>query len=414
MKYAILFQGQGQYSLSYVRNLYKKSKIVQGIFERANQILDSSLSQVLMKIDDVENLDTDYAQVMILVMEYACYQFFVNDFKEQPSFLAGHSLGEITALTVAGVISFEDAVKLVSFRGRLMKNGRGEESEGMLAVRDVSYENLVSMCREVEMNTKQCIVCANYNSTNQIILSGHREALMILKNKLPSKSSKFLAVNRAFHSPLMQGIVNEFNEYIKQIEFNEIKIPVVSSVTALPYIASWSIAGILTSQLTSSVVWKNVMEYLENQGVSYFAQITDSRLFQTIDKSLDRNHIWLKPEQLCNGEIYDFNSLYPKSSSNESSHGLIIGEILTHMIAYPWEEGVSKEDIFYAQNNYNRIKECFIHCQDDKKEFSEKEITEFFIILRKVLENKNLQNEKVDTIIYRILNKYGLKGIKLK
>lgn len=412
MKYAVLFQGQGKYDLHYVQELYKKSNIVKRIIDKANNMLDYSLIAQIMNENGTDKYDTDYAQMIIFVSEYACYKYFEENFPQKPAYYAGHSLGEITALTAAGAISFEDAVRVVALRGKLMKNSLGEKPEGMMAIRDVPYERLNQLCKQIEVESGNCIVCANYNSANQIVLSGHKEGLDTIKRELPENTCKYLEVTHAFHSPLMAGVKDEFNTFLKQLQFFQLNVPVVSSVTACPYVASWSIPEILTTQLTANVIWKSVIDYLEERGCIYFMQVTDSKLFKLMDNSLNKNHLWIEPEQLYGNVIFDFNSLYTKASDNSFVQGMIVGDILSIMIAFPWNSMATKEQVEWARKEYTCIQANYIKYHDEDIEISENELFEYISVLEKILDLKNLQGESKEIIIKNLLGKYGLKGKK--
>lgn len=265
-------------------------------------------------------------------------------------------------------------------------------------------------CKKIENDTDNCVVCANYNSANQIVLSGYKEALDIIKHDLPENTCKMLEVTHAFHSPLMKEITGEFNAFVKQIEFKQPTIPVVSSVTAYPYVASWSIPEMLTTQLTSNVQWKSVIDYLEKRGCVYFVQVTDSPLFKTMDNSLSKNHVWITPEKLNSKDRFDFNSLYAKSADNSFTQVMIVGDILFTMIAFPWNLQATEEEIMWAKKEYDRIQKNYIKCCDDNIEVSKKELSEYISVLNKVLDLKELQDEDKNTIISGILRKYGLEG----
>lgn len=421
MRYALLFQGQGKYKTRYAHSLYEKSQIVKRIFQEAEDILGTKVGELLFQVNDFGDLDTQQAQVMIFLTEYSIYKHFQEQYSIQPTIVAGHSLGEITALTVAQAIDFEDAIKLVNQRGRLMQTYRGSRLQGMMAVSNVSSEVIEHICKQVDESDKECVVCANYNSKDQIVISGYMDSLEKVQEKLSDYKTHFLKVKGAFHSPLMEDSARELKSYIDaNVLFSPLKIPVISSSTSQLYPGSYAIPFMLSNQLIRPVLWSQVIDNIEKEGVAIFAQVTDSKLFMSLNRSLVFNHIWTSLEGICNDldvtdeeqkEIYDYSKLYHSRQKLFCNQIPIIGEVLTYFVAFPWKQNCAKKLIEDAKVQYKRIMEVYLNLLQEQKESNLQQIQEYIKILTNVLQSKDTGELTVHSIVNSILNKYGLAGL---
>jgi [acyl-carrier-protein] S-malonyltransferase len=212
---------------------------------------------------------TDVAQPAIYVTSVACWRGLLERGVLDESSLAataGLSLGEYTALHLAGVFSFEDGLKLVTERGDLMQKAAEASEGGMVALTRATEEQAETICNEARENG--VLVCANFNAPGQIVLSGAREACeraLVVAEKLGLRATP-LAVAGAFHSPLMQPAADRMGEILETVEFHAPRVPVVSNVTALPHNPEKPalIRKILVDQIVSSVKWNQSCDWLVN------------------------------------------------------------------------------------------------------------------------------------------------------
>ncbi len=243
----------------------------RAIFEQADAVLGTPLTTLCFTGPENVLTDTFNAQPALLTHSIATLRVLQTlQHDETPAFVAGHSLGEYSALVAADVMEFADALKLVRERGRLMKQA-GEKTPGaMAAVIGIDDTALEAACREAGAQI------ANYNAPGQIVISGAKDALeraVALAKERGAKRAIPLAVSIASHSPLMEEAAREFANAVAQTPMQAPKLPVISNVTALPLNDVTAIRHELVAQLTSSVQWTKSIEYILAQGTTQFIEV---------------------------------------------------------------------------------------------------------------------------------------------
>jgi malonyl CoA-acyl carrier protein transacylase len=269
---AFVFPGQGAHYMGMGHQLYESFGVIKEWMDRAAAVAEFDLLDLLFH-DKEENLQkTRWQQPALFTMECAMAQYLIS-LGLNPAALAGHSLGELTALCIAGVYSMEDGFRIVNMRARCMDKAAGMNIDpGVMAAVDAPMEILKEM-----MQGQENIHIGNINSPNQIILSGSTETVKNLGKKLKEKGYRFtlLRVSMAFHSPVMRVIHDELDAYIASIPFHSPKIPVISNTTMTPYPSDpGNIRQILMAHLESTVHWKNNVQTLwDDYGIRHFVEI---------------------------------------------------------------------------------------------------------------------------------------------
>ncbi|MCP4516004.1 MAG: ACP S-malonyltransferase, partial [Delftia sp.] len=215
-----------------------------------------------------------------------------------PAFVAGHSMGEFSALVAAGALSLADALRLVRERGRLMKLA-GEQNPGsMAAVLGLSAEKVAELCREASQETGQAVQIANDNCPGQTVISGYKAAVELAVEKAQAAQARkvvVLPISIASHSPLMNVIVDEFAAVIDAAPISDAAIPLVANVSAAPITRASDIRAELKAQLTSPVRWTDSMRYLVEQGVIQVVEVGPkdvlSKLMRRIERKVKRVNV---------------------------------------------------------------------------------------------------------------------------
>ena len=290
-KTAFLFPGQGSQILGMGRNLAEKYPIAQNTFDEADQILGFSLSKIMW--EDAEALnDTANTQPALFVHSIAAWRVFSRLAPEfEPASVGGHSLGELTALTVAGSLSFTDGLRLVRKRGELMHHAGEIAPGGMAAILGVDIPSLEKICAEAS-NENEIVQVANDNCPGQIVISGSKPALeraLVLAKDAGARRAVPLAVSIAPHSMLMSAIQRDFDEALANVDITEASLKVVGNVGAQPLSTVEEIQVDLSAQLTSRVRWTESMQYMISQGVENFLELGSRNVLTGLLRRIDRS-----------------------------------------------------------------------------------------------------------------------------
>ena len=282
-----LFPGQGAQKVDMGRDFYEKYDIVKAVFERADEILDDvSVKKLCFESNEEEIKKTENTQPALYVVSYAIYRVLENS-GLQAEYYAGHSLGEYTAIATAGYISFEDGLKLVRKRGLLMRDCDLEGRGGMAAIIGLDERTISEVCYDVGD-----VVPANYNSPNQIVISGDKaklkEAVEILKSK-GAKKAVILNVGGAFHSPFMKQVSEDLRKSLESVEWKKGKGKIVSNSSAQIIDDPSTIRENLIKQLYSPVLWNKTMQSLVDKGCTSYVECGPGKVLKGLFRSFSRD-----------------------------------------------------------------------------------------------------------------------------
>jgi [acyl-carrier-protein] S-malonyltransferase len=281
---AFVFPGQGAQFTGMGKDLYQNNAKAKELFSRANDILGFDISKIMFEGTSEDLKETKVTQPAIFLHSVAI-ALTEDDF--EPEMVAGHSLGELSALVAAKVISFEDGLKIVYKRAKAMQKACELRSGTMAAILALDDEVVERTCKEV----KGVVVAANYNCPGQLVISGEVDSVNIACEKLKKLGAKralVLPVGGAFHSPLMDPAKDELAEVINTTEFKEPICPVYQNVNAQPVKNPEIIKQNLISQLTSPVRWTQTVKNMLSDGASSFTEIGPGKTLQGLVKKVDR------------------------------------------------------------------------------------------------------------------------------
>ena len=283
-KIAHVFPGQGSQSVGMGYKLCQSSPKAKEVFQEADEALRFSISRLCFEGPEDELRQTINAQPAIMTVSIACLRAASEvNHTVSPSFVAGHSLGEYTALVAANVLGFADAIRLVRERGRLMQKAGEIKPGGMAAVIGLDEAILREICRESGAEI------ANFNCSLQIVISGSKEALaraMELAKARDARRVIPLQVSGAFHSTLMQPTIEGLSAAISQINFRTPEVPIVVNSTAQPVTTAEGVKEELLRQLCNCVQWQPSVEYMVEEGVSTFIEIGPGQVLSGLIKRI--------------------------------------------------------------------------------------------------------------------------------
>ena len=282
---AYVFPGQGAQYVGMGKDLYNYSNLAKEMFEEANSILGFSITEIMFGEDSEALKQTKVTQPAIFLHSVILAKLLGNNFN--PNMVAGHSLGEFSALTAANYISFSDGLRLVSKRATAMQKACEENPSTMAAVLGLEDNIVEKVCSEIN----EIVVPANYNCPGQLVISGSNKGIDIACDKLIEVGAKRaikLPVGGAFHSPLMESARAELEEAINSTDFKIGDCPIYQNVTTKAVTSPEKIKRNLNKQLTASVLWTQNMYQMIADGASVVIEVGPGRVLQGLFKKIDK------------------------------------------------------------------------------------------------------------------------------
>ena len=277
---AFVFPGQGAQFVGMGKDLYENNPLAKELFEKANEILGYRITDIMFSGTDEELKQTKVTQPVVFLHSVIKAMSLGDEF--QPDMVAGHSLGEFSALVAAGALNFEDGLKLVYARAMAMQKACEAAPSTMAAIVGLDDETIEKVCAEVS-SEENIVVPANYNCPGQLVISGNIEAVNAACEKLKAAGAKralVLPVGGAFHSPLMQPAKDELQAAIEATTFNTPKCPIYQNVDAQAHTNPEEIKANLIAQLTASVRWTQEVQNMIAAGATEFTECGPGKALQ--------------------------------------------------------------------------------------------------------------------------------------
>ena len=288
--FSVDFPGQGSQKIGMAKEFFDKFEIIKKIFKNADELLELPISKIIFEGPEEKLNLTENTQPAIFLASYAIFTVAQKEFGinfNKSKFIAGHSLGEYSALCCFGALSFEDTLKILKKRGKSMQDAVPANEGGMLAV----LGKELSMIEEIiKKNNHNCFI-ANDNSPQQIVVSGLKNNIDVFSqdlNKLKIKNIK-LSVSAPFHCKLMRKATENMKNNIMDLNFIDIKNPLISNFNAKPSISASEIKNLLVSQIEGRVRWLESVEFMINQGTKNFIEIGPGKVLSGLIKRINKN-----------------------------------------------------------------------------------------------------------------------------
>lgn len=288
-KIAFVFPGQGAQAVGMGKDVYDALPNSRAVFEKGDEVLGFPLSKLVFEGPDSDLKQTVNTQPALLTASVA-YLEALREQDVKPDYVAGHSLGEYSALVAAGVLSYEDAVTLVRLRGRFMEEAVPGGQGAMAAVLGAEREALAELCRSVS-EENGIVELANVNCPGQIVVSGSVAGVNGVVQRVKEAGGKRaipLEVSGPFHSSLMRDAANRLAEELKKVTFNTPTVPVIVNVTASPVTDPEEIRELLVRQVYSPVLWQDSIEWLIANGVDTFVEIGSGSVLTGLIRKIDK------------------------------------------------------------------------------------------------------------------------------
>ena len=283
---AYIFPGQGAQHSGMGLDLYNDSSLAKDLFEKANSILEFDITEIMFSGSPEDLKQTKVTQPAIFLHSVILAKTLGSNFK--PDMVAGHSLGEFSALVANNTLSFEDGLKLVSERAQAMQKACDNNPGTMAAVLELENSVVENICEE----TEGVVVAANYNCPGQLVISGEIKAIDLACEKLKEQGARralVLPVGGAFHSPLMEEAKQELENAINNTTFNKPLCPVYQNVTSFAVSDQMKIKENLIAQLTSPVKWTQSIQKMVTDGATNFIELGPGKVLQGLARKINGN-----------------------------------------------------------------------------------------------------------------------------
>ncbi|GAB3425225.1 ACP S-malonyltransferase [Niabella aquatica] len=287
MKHAYIFPGQGSQFTGMGKSHYEESIFAKKLFEQANEILGFRISDIMFNGTEAELRQTSVTQPAVFLHSIIAYRT-IQDAK--PDMVAGHSLGEFSALVANGTLIFEDALQLVSVRAGAMQKACEINPSAMAAVLNLPDEKVEEICAGVQKETGEIVVPANYNCPGQLVISGSMKGIETACERMKAAGARralVLPVGGAFHSPLMEPAQKELQEAIKKTTFHNPVCPVYQNVVAKAVRDKDEVKENLIAQLTGAVRWTQSVQEMITNGASTFTEAGPGKVLQGLVQKID-------------------------------------------------------------------------------------------------------------------------------
>ena len=289
MATAFVFPGQGSQKVSMGHDLFTSSEVGKKYFDLANEIMEIDIQNIIFNGPEEKLKETQYTQPAIYIVSVILGHILLEE-GQQPDMVAGHSLGEYSACTIAGSLTFEKGLSLVKLRAESMQDTGTTNPGTMAAIIGMADEDVISMCNTISSD-ESVVVAANFNYPGQVVISGNINAVHETMAKAPelgAKMAKELNVSGAFHSPLMEPAKKRLSAALDNIEINTATMPVYANVTAEPVIEADEIRSNLKNQLDCPVKWHETIDNMKTAGATEMVEVGPGRVLQGLTRRIDK------------------------------------------------------------------------------------------------------------------------------
>lgn len=407
-KIAFVFPGQGSQYIGMGQEIFKEFQVARDIYNSSSEVLGMDLRSLIDNGSAEDLAATENTQPVVFTTSIAMLNVFMEVYNIKPYIAAGHSLGEITALTAAGAINFKDAVKIVKNRSLFMKEAESNGSFAMYAIRNLHYTTVEEICNKFDYQGMVSVI-SNYNSTDQVVLSGHAEALIHLKTELESKGALAtkLRVSGAFHSPIMKEAANKLRNELKQYTFNKLEYPVISNITGNIYGGPSDIIENLSNQMIMPVQWRKTIRTFEQIGVDATIEFGGGKVLTNLVKSNSQNIKTFNMEK-----VSDLEKCKDGFKGIEAVKELSLVEQCISICVCTKNNNFNSEEYENCViSEHKKLSKLQSLLEEEKRELNDEEKKETILIFTNILKGKKVSPIEIDEKVKELTKKYSIVGV---
>ena len=390
---AAQYQGMGRRWITEYKGINRR-------FEQASNLLQLDLIDLCINGESEKLQKTELSQIAIFTLSYSMYEQFCSDYNPNISYLAGHSLGEITALTAAGVFTFEDALKFVYERGRAMAICCSHNPSTMYAIRNIDSNTLETLLQEYNANEKGVFI-ANYNTPDQTILSGKVDDLEDFIDEFSNLVQYIpLPVSGAFHSVYMGGAANALKDVLNSIALHDFQIPVVNANEMRFYRKEDDIRQLLLDQIVKPVNWYKSLEMLKRNGTKLWIEFGPKDILRkTVISSVFNPRAYHYDSEDISPLLEEIDTIEKRNQKTPNVIGLCLGAAVS-------AKNNCQDDELYQNNvvaSYNKIQDIYDNLQYENRKPSREEAEMSLYLLKLILDTKQVSEQERDRKINEII-----------
>lgn len=394
-KTAVILPGQSSQYSKMGKILHENYETVRKIFSEASECLGYDVFKLIDSGNMNEIMKAPKLQPAILVTTYSYYMLYKEIFNIEPVYIAGHSLGEITALACAGVIDFKDAIEIAQMRGKFMQEVADEVGEGsMVAISEMEIDEIKKLCTKYqEKNTP--VYLANMNSHDQYVVTGLKQDIISFIDDVKVKGGKaiILRVNIPCHSPYMKQAADKFAEKLKKYTFRKGTCKIISNVTGRPYEEGEDIVMLLAKQITNPVQWIKSMNYLADNDVEVVLEMGPGRILNKMTQSISEKYIVSSLDDPKDNQfslnVFQSKKLFNRNYLIERMLGVAVSVKNNNYDEESYKEGVVKP--------YNKIRKISDELDDTGKTATTEDVESCAELLKGILVCKMVKEEEIIT-----------------
>lgn len=393
-KVGLVFSGQGSQYIGMGKKLYEESEEARDVFEEASDVLGIDMRKLCFTGAQEQLIHTDNTQIAIYTTSMAMYRFYQKSIGIEPAYVAGHSLGEYTALTAAGAITLRDGLKLVRARGQYMQQAVEKKGGLMKCIIGLEAENVEDICRKYKEGNGSVNV-SNYNSTMQSVISGDSKKVELASKECEKLGAKVieLEVKAPFHSPYMQEASEKLMNFMEDYSFSDMTIPVFSNVTARLYPSSSVVKEYLKRQMVCPVRWTEIMTFMKEIGVETIIEVGPKSILKKLASGYCKENISLDVES-------DVEHLMNQLKEEVPDWNGFIAKCIASAICMKNSNSDNDELEQEFVKPYQRVKQDYYLRKDKGEEANSKMARDAYTMLLSTLDVKKVQeSEKMEILL---------------